>query len=59
MVQCQKAFKEADDLLYGRANRENDPENREPDPSNTSNQQQNRSNNSVPATNGAKKPDQF
>ena len=56
MVQCQKAFEAADDLLYGRANRETDPENGGMDPSNANNQQPSSSRRSSPATGRVKKP---
>ena len=59
MVKCQQAFEEADNLLYGRANKETDPENGGMNPSNADNQQPNRSKNAAPANGGVKKPHRF
>ena len=53
MVKCQRAFEEADDLLYGRDNEDTEPKNGGTDPSNASNQQPKRS---APTTGGVKKP---
>ena len=59
MVQWQTAFEAADNVLYGRATWETDPQNGGTDLSNANNQQQSSSRRSAPMTGGVKKPHQY
>ena len=59
LVNQRTAFEAADDALYGRANKEEDPENGGIDPSDANNQCQNSSRRMAPVTGGVKKPHRY